>query len=57
MNKGMVQENREPDFKVSRREILTVGGATLVGAALLGSPFSFSASGQNTAKTEDGVKH
>lgn len=55
MNTQTEQNNAEQGFKVSRREILTAGGATLVGAALLGSPFSFSASGQNMAKTQDGV--
>jgi hypothetical protein len=55
MNQDTGQNNAEQGFKVSRREILTAGGATPVGAALLGSPFSLSASGQNMAKTQDGV--
>jgi hypothetical protein len=55
MNTHTEQNNAEQGFKVSRREIFTAGGATLLGAVLLGSPFSFSASGQNTTKTADGV--
>jgi hypothetical protein len=55
MNKNTEQNSAKPGFKVSRREILTVGGATLIGAALLGSPFSFAVRGQNGAKMQNGV--
>jgi len=41
MNTNTKQNNAEQSFKVSRREILTAGGATLVGAALLGSLLAF----------------
>ena len=55
MNKKTEQNSAKPGFKVSRREILTAGGATLIGAALLGSPFSFAVRGQNGAKMQNGV--
>jgi hypothetical protein len=44
-------EHREQDnngFKVSRRELLTAAGATLVGAALVGMPLKSSASAKGT---------
>lgn len=48
----MSKENQTgaESFKVSRREILMAGGATLIGAALLGSPFNFVASGQDMTR-------
>jgi hypothetical protein len=45
MNKE--QPSAEQGFKVSRREILMAGGATLIGATLFGSPFDFSVSSQD----------
>jgi hypothetical protein len=46
------EQNTGDGFKVSRRDLLTAGGATLVGAALVGSPLLASAS----AKRFTGVK-
>jgi hypothetical protein len=42
------QNNTGEGFKVSRRELLTAGGATLVGAALVGLPLKVSASAKGT---------
>ena len=53
MNEQQEQDNRVDGFKVSRRELLTAGGATLVGAALVGLPLSSSASGMSFAKFQD----
>ena len=55
MNKNTEQNSAKQGLKVSRREILTAGGATLVGATLLGSPFSFAVRGQNETKMQNGV--
>lgn len=55
MNEDVGRNNEENGFKASRREILAAGGAMLVGAALLDSPFSSSVSAQNMAKTQEGV--
>ena len=44
------QSSAEPDLKITRREILTAGGATLIGATLFGSPFSFSVSAQDMSR-------
>jgi hypothetical protein len=55
MNKNTERNNGEPNFKVSRRDMLTAGGAILVGAALSGWPAGFSARGQSPSRTQDGV--
>ncbi len=49
------QTGAEENFKVSRREILAAGGATLIGATLFGSPFSFTVNGQDMTKMQDNV--
>ena len=49
MNKQQVQEG----FNVSSREILTAGGATMVGTALTGVPQSSGASSATSTKFED----
>lgn len=59
MNKHKEQNNAEQDsaeqgFKVSRRELLAAGGATLVGAALVGLPLTSSVSGQDMKKMPEG---
>ena len=41
--------------KISRRQILMAGGATLVGAALLGSPAAGSGSGGRAARIQDPI--
>ena len=43
----------EESFKVSRRQLLTVGGATLVGAALIGLPQIASASAKPLSRLPD----
>lgn len=58
MNKNSMEDNSGHDgagqgLKISRREILTAGGATLVGAALLGSVFDIRVIGQSTTKMQD----
>jgi hypothetical protein len=56
MNELQEQNNKIEGFKVSRRELLTAGGVTLVGAALVGLPFSSSVSGQTTKFQDDWMK-
>lgn len=46
----MTGETDISDIIVSRRQLLTAGGATLIGATLFGSPFSFTAQGQDVPK-------
>lgn len=53
MNTHTEQNNAEQGFKVSRRELLAAGGATLVGATLVGLPFSSSVSGRNMPKMQN----
>lgn len=42
--------NEEGGIKVSRRQVLAAGGATLIGATLFGLPFDFTASGQDMSR-------
>src|SRR5688572_78376 len=51
MNDRTQHYDTERDIKVSRRQILTAGGATLIGATLFGSPFSLPVSGQDRNRT------
>jgi hypothetical protein len=53
MNEQQGQNNVVDGLKVSRRELLTAGGATLVGAALVGLPLASSASAKNLPKFQD----
>ena len=46
------QNQDERSFQVTRRQLLTAGGATLVGAALSGSLFDLTALGQNMQDTK-----
>jgi hypothetical protein len=57
MTEQREQNNTAEGFKVSRRELLTAGGATLVGAALVGFPASSAASGKTfTGSKESWMK-
>ena len=53
MNIRNEQNNTGQGPKISRRQILTAGGATLVGAALVGLPFSSTAGGKDRTKFQD----
>jgi hypothetical protein len=53
MNEQHAQSNTSEGFKVSRRDLLTAGGATLIGAALVGLPLKTSASGMDFTKFDD----
>lgn len=53
MNESARQNNAEVSAKISRRQILTAGGATLVGAAFVGLPLKSMAGGNNFTKFRD----
>ena len=53
MNKQQEQNNGIESFMVSRRQLLTAGGATLVGAALVGFPHNSAASDNTYGKFQD----
>src|SRR5688572_21337335 len=48
------QNNMRDGFKVSRRELLTASGATLVGAALVRFPANSAASGETLPGSKEG---
>jgi hypothetical protein len=50
------ENNNDQNFKVSRRQLLTAGGATLIGAAILGSPLGTAAVPRAIASSQDWTK-
>lgn len=56
MDKQRKQNTRDQETKVSRRQILMAGGATLIGASLIGSPAIARADGYSTKVGQDVMK-